>query len=55
MNLETKDELDKSNTKLQKQLSLSFKISPYKSFICVDNYLAIFDEKYLREDIQIVI
>lgn len=49
---EAKQALDDSNAKLQKQLSLLLKIFPYKSIICVGNYLAIFDEKYLREDIQ---
>ena len=47
-----RDELAKSNTELRKQLSLLLKIFPYKSFMCIDNYLVIFDEKYLREDIQ---
>ena len=41
-----------SHKELQKQLSLLLKIFPYKSFICIDKYLVIFDEKYLREDIQ---
>ena len=40
------------NKELQKQLSILLKIFPYKSFICIDKYLVIFDEKYLREDIQ---
>ena len=46
------NEINKSVKELQKQLSLLLKIFPYKSFVCVDNYLVIFDEKYLREDIQ---
>lgn len=49
---EATDELNNSVEVLQKQLSLLLKIFPYKSFICVDNYLVIFDEKYLREDLQ---
>jgi len=48
----TIDKLNNENTELQKQLSLLLKIFPYKSFICIDKYLVIFDEKYLREDIQ---
>lgn len=49
---ETIDKLNNENKELQKQLSLLLKIFPYKSFICIDKYLVIFDEKYLREDIQ---
>lgn len=49
---EAMDELDSENKELQKQLSLLLKIFPYKSLICVDRYLVIFDEKFLREDIQ---
>ena len=46
------DKLNNENKELQKQLSILLKIFPYKSFICIDKYLVIFDEKYLREDIQ---
>ena len=49
---ETIDKLNNENKELQKQLSLLLKIYQYKSFICIDKYLVIFDEKYLREDIQ---
>ena len=49
---EARSELEKSNKELQNQLSLLLKIFPYKSIMCIDKFLAVFDEKYLREDIQ---
>ena len=46
------NKMDEDNIELKKQLNLLLNIFPYKSFICIDQYLVIFDEKYLREDIQ---
>ena len=45
-------EIDNKTAELRKQLELLLKLFPYKVLLSVDNYLAVFDEKFLRDDIK---
>lgn len=44
--------IDRSTAELGKQLEVLLKLFPYTKLLSVNNYLAVFDEKYLRDDIQ---
>lgn len=46
------NDIDVGITELRNQLELLLKLFPYKLLMSVDNYIAVFDEKYLRDDIQ---
>ena len=45
-------EIDSKTAELRKQLELLLKLFPYRVLLSVDNYLAVFDEKFLRDDIK---